>query len=207
MKKILLSVTVLLLSLYSISATPEVWLGLGGSGARNYATESFKNAIIDNGTTLYKKGVFEYLNTVGTTAEIMLKPSAESKLGLYASTSINYFVGIDSSGYRSYHFDNKKDIRIGLSSVFMKEDGFNGYFVDLAYNYSWYRIAATNTKNTKTEPSYIRFQESALYADAGFLLRHEDSYFKMGLSYRMPIWNEDNEGKELSVLIGLGKVL
>ena len=89
----------------------------------------------------------------------------------------------------------------------MKEDGFNGYFVDLAYNYSWYRIAATNTKNTKTEPAYIRFQESALYADAGFLLRHEDSYFKMGLSYRMPIWNEDNDGKELSVLIGLGKVL
>ncbi len=207
MKRMILLLTIILLSLSSISAAPEVLLGIGGSGARNYATEDFKSAIVDNGTTLYKKGAFEYLNTVGPTAEIMLKPSAESKLGLYASTSINYFVGIDSSGYRSYHFDGRQDLKIGVSSVFMKEDALNGYFLNLAYEYSWYRLAATNTKNTKTEPSYIRFQESALYADAGFLLRHEDNYFKMGFSYRKPMWNEDNDGWEMSVLVSMGMVL
>ena len=88
----------------------------------------------------------------------------------------------------------------------MKEDGYNGYFVDLAYEYSWYRFASTNTKNTKTKPSYIRFQEKALYADAGFLLRHEESYFKMGFSYRKPMWNEDNNGWEMSVIVVTGQI-
>lgn len=207
MKKILLSITVLLLSLYSISATPEVWLGLGGSGARNYATEDFKSAILDSGTTLYKKGAFEYLNTVGPSVEIALFPSEGTPVGVFASGAINYFVGIDSSGYRSYHFDGRQDLKIGVSGIFMKEDALNGYFLNLAYEYSWYRLAATNTKNTKTEPSYIRFQESALYADAGFLLRHEDNYFKMGFSYRKPMWNEDNDGWEMSVLLSMGMVL
>lgn len=207
MKKIVSILVFIIVISSSIYAGPEVWIGLGGNGARNYATSGLKNAIVDSGTTLYKKGEFNYLNTVGPSAEIMFFPSSDFRLGLYASGSTNFIVGINSSGYRSYHLDNKQDIKVGLSYIFMKEDNHNGYYIDLAYNYSWYRLAKTNTKNTKLEPDYIRFQDSAFYADAGFLLRHEDNYFKMGLSYRMPIWNEDNDGKELSVLIGLGKVL
>lgn len=207
MKRLILALAIITLSIASIAASPEVWLGLGGSGARNTSSEAFKNIIVENGTSLYKKGVFDYLNTVGPTVEIALFPSIDSSFGIYAAGTINYIVGINSSGYRSYHFDNRQDLKVGITGIFMKEDGYNGYFVDLAYESSWYRLAATNTKNTKTEPSYIRFQEKALYADAGFLLGHEDSYFKMGFSYRKPMWNEDNNGWEMSVVVGMGKVL
>lgn len=207
MKKILLISCIILLSVSSLYADAEVWLGLGGNGARNTVTEAIKNTIIDSGTTYYNKGVLNYLNTVGSTAEIMLLPSSGFPIGVYASGTINYIVGINSSGYRSYHFDNRQDLKVGISGIFMKEDGVNGYFVNLAYEYSWYRLAATNTKNTKIEPAYIRFQEKSLYADAGFLLRHEDSYFKMGFSYRKPMLNDDNNGWEMSVVVGLGKTI
>lgn len=177
MKKMCLLIVVLLLSLSTLFAS-EVCIGLGGSAARDYLTESGSEQL--QVVEAYKNADFVY--GIGPKLDIHYYPFKSFGLGLHTSLDLQFVTAIGESGYRSHHGDSSVNLSGGLSYILY----FNptlGLYTDVDLSYTWYSIAKTNEANIKNYKDFVRFQEYGVKGSLGFLTQNKNRYFSFGFSY------------------------
>ena len=167
-----------LLVLSSVFASPKFTLGASFS----YDVTLLAPALLDkfeNIGDVYDNGNFSSLHAVGPKIEAVFFPSSAFPLGLGISSTTMFTVGYDGTDYLSYKQDFRQDFGIGL---YYQQPGSGswGVFADLAFTYSFYRVATDNSANSKEPVDYIYFTNYGLTADLGVYVESHSSYFKIG---------------------------
>ena len=198
-RRIVITILILVVASLSLSAKPEVWFGANFLADRNLIADSvkpnFKNL---NG------GSFEHLKALGPGFEVSFFPYDKVKLGLYASSHTLFPIGYlndagSVSGYRVRTFEYREDLTAGIAYHYLVSNW--GFFANCSYDYSWYKVAQSNDKNSKAEVEYKRFQEQGITADAGLLAVSGNGYFKFGFSYSYIV---SNGGQRIVLFCGGG---
>lgn len=181
MKRLAVSIIVILAVASSIWASPGFFLGASFNYDANMLAPAFKEEF--EGLGVYNGGDFTALQSIGPRIEFVVLPVAEVPVGLgLVSTTmfpVGYSEGWGATGYFSYKFDFRQDL--GVNLFYQQSFGSSwGLFMDLGFTYSWFRFAKENRANSREEVDYIRFTNYGLSADLGFYLEHNGTYFKVG---------------------------
>ena len=205
MKK-LIAVLLVLISITSLSAKPELWSGIGLTSGRNYL---FSDAITGiAGGKDYNNA--KYLNTLGPSFEIAFYPFSQVRLGVIGSASSSFIINMhreDGSTFsRRTNGDLVWNLNGGLSFIQLFGDTW-GFFFDGLFTWKGYRVATTNDKNSKDKVEFVTFDEKGFIADLGIAVKNRHSYFKFGFAYSMPVFSESWNGWSLDVFAGGGFVL
>lgn len=188
MKKLILF-TCIFLSLFSLSARPEVWFGANFLADRNIIGDSQKENFPN-----FSSG-FEHIKSIGPGFEVSFFPFSQFRLGAYASSHTVFPIGYMNSsdgvdGYRMHNIEYRQDLTAGIA--YNQLFGSWGFFSTVGYNWSWYQAAKTNEANNKTDPGFNRFTEEGITAELGLLSVYKSGYFKFGFSYTHVLSNGGN---------------
>lgn len=181
--------TLILLSLFSLSAKPELWIGANFLADRNMISDSVKENFPN-----FASG-FKHIKSIGPGVEVSFFPFEQFRIGAFAASHtvfpIGYLNSSDGvSGYKIRNMEYRQDLTAGLA--YNQLFGSWGFFSTVAYNWSWYKVAKTNVANNKTDPGFNRFSENGITAELGLLAVYDKSYFKFGFSYSHMLSNGGN---------------
>ena len=95
--------------------------------------------------------------------------------------------GVDT--YVNYTFFAKHNINLGLA--YYQMFGSSGFYVDFGGAIAIHSIPDINKKNSKEKVTYSSFTEYGVYGDLGFLLMHDNAYFKIGTRLQSFLSYED----------------
>lgn len=140
------------------------------------------------------------IRRLGIGMEFAYFPYSPVRLGLTASYQMLFPIGYqrattetDEVGgvdtYVNYAFFAKHNINLGLA--YYQMFGSSGFYVDLGGAIAIHTIPDINKKNSKEEVTYSSFTEYGVYGDLGFLLMHDNAYFKIGTRIQSFLSYED----------------
>ena len=205
MKKLIAALLVLL-SLCSLYAKPELWSGIGLTSGRNYLSSGAISDIAGG----YQYDNAKYLNTLGPSFEIAFYPFSEVRLGVIGSASSGFIINMHradgSTLSRRTNGDLVWNLNGGLSFIQLFGNSW-GLFADGLFTWKGYRVATSNDKNSKKDVEFATFEEIGFIADLGIAVKNRHSYFKFGFAYSMPAFSESRNGWSLDVFAGGGFVL
>ncbi len=205
-KKFLFLVLCFLFLSTFIFAKTETWIGITVDAVHDRPSAALKTQIVESGTDQFKKGSFTAFNMLGPSLEISFFPSTKLRLGLYGAMKFDFITGTDGARISNTFKDFKNGLRGGLA-LDLPFGSSMGIFTDIAFQYSWYRLALEYLKNSKEEYSTLVYTEPSIYADIGALARYKNWYFKWGFNFSKAIIQKDTTGFDISLFIAGGFIL
>ena len=199
MKKRAVPLVLFCLFISSLSAVPmEFYLGGSFYADRDYisrdTSDSFPTMnIVNNASGVNIKDPSLYyidnIRRLGIGMELAYFPYAPIKIGITANYQLLIPIGFQrcdketdtATGvetYKNHSFIAKHNFNIGLA--YYQLFGSSGFYVDAGGAIAVHTIPDINDKNSKKEITYSSFTEYGVYGDFGFLLMHNDAYFKIG---------------------------
>lgn len=176
-KKTIFFIIILIAITSTLSAKFETWIGSGLISHVDTVANENKKYYTTMNPDPYS---INTVNMVGPSVDIAIYPFSPIRLGLKAATQFVFPVGYNKAqGFRSYHADYKNRNMLSLDYALVISEQV-GFFFGLGYEYDFYRIAKTNTKNTIVPPEYYRFNNHGLFGEIGLLTTIEHGYFKFG---------------------------
>ena len=140
------------------------------------------------------------IRRLGIGVDLAYFPYSPIRVGLAASYQLLMPIGYQRAGiesgtaedvknYISYSFSAKHNINLGLA--YYQMFGSSGFYVDLGGAIAIHTVPDINKKNSKEEVTYSSFTEYGVYGDLGFLLMHDNAYFKIGTRLQSFLSYED----------------
>lgn len=199
-KRIAVLIIVLLLSIASLSSSPEFWLGASLRYDMNSISNDWKQYF-----PAYNDGRISFINSGGLNADFLCFWSPQLRLGLFTSLDMLFPVGYvadggGTEGYISYKFDYRMDLTAGLAYYHMISPRL-GLFAEAGMGYSFYRIAVTNDVNERDPGESNQFGEWIALADLGIVSVYHNSFFRFYASFSYSILTS---GYPFRVGIGAG---
>ena len=200
MKKKLIAVLLTLMSMLPICAIPmEIYLGGSFFADRDYISKDTSHyfKIMNEDPDFY----IDNIRRLGGGIELTYFPYSPIKLGLTLNYQMLIPIGFQRASvaddtaqnvvaHINYAFQAKHNLSIGLSYYWMMGETFGMYF-DAGGTLSIHNVPLMNEKNDRTEISYISFKEYGVYGDTGLLLRHKNSFYKIGMHFLGTLSNKD----------------
>ena len=171
----------LVLSLSSLHASPEFWLGGELVYDLNIPSDEIKGNFITYGNDL------ESINSGGFGLNAVFFPSSAVRIGPFLTLNMIFPVGVTLDGnteaMQSYESDFRFDTSMGLAYYQLIGPRF-GFFLEGGVEYGHYRISTTNRPNDPSPVEYRRFGEWSAIADVGVIAVRKNSFFRLyaGLS-------------------------
>ena len=189
MRRLKATIVIFFVSLSLYSAPSELYLGGNFFGGMDFLTQSTGKrfpTMIKGSSTSYVSSMTRF----GLGVEMTYFPYSPLKLGISAGYHVLMPVGYcltdslsgvagDDVAYINYSFLGRHDISLALSYFWMIGQEFGMYF-DAGGTVSIHTIPDRNDKNSRLDVNYSSFNELGTYADAGLLLFHGNSYYKIG---------------------------
>ena len=188
-KHIMVFIFLLVMISVPVFAGFDIWLGTGFV-THNYYPDVEEKQYLEAIRT--DTDFIEKLMYLGPSLDIHIFPYDVVPVALKIESDILFPIGYNEGyGYRSFNFDFKNRLMVGISYNQSYSAHF-GMCLEFGYEYDYNRIATTNIKNMYYEPEYYRFSNHALYGNIALLTTTRQGYFKFGIDYSHSIINSSN---------------
>lgn len=213
MKRKALVIIMLLSALFTLSASPSLFLGCGAELGRVYPSDEMLSAVRSN-RRYYSEGSrnFRYLSSLVPKAEITVVPYSDFPLGLTASLGCGFVTGMYSGSLTyNYSVKNSSDrYRFGSDDILLLSGGITYIRVkessvsfSLGVKYNWNRYMLSKNVIPSGVNGWERdntvIDEHSLSLSIGFLVSSDISFFRFDASLRKDI----DFGKGISSLFSV----
>lgn len=208
-RKAILILILSVLSIFSITAKPEFWIGADFS-YDIYKVSDFARPYYAGTGTYGNVNTLDNIKSIGPSIDIIFFPSEKVRLGIIYSTSTFFSIGYKNNGsavgYKSYNFDYRQDFNLGLAYNQMFSDML-GMYANVKINTGLSQIATTNKNNSREDVEFNRYAEFGYGLDLGLLAKNGSSFFKLGASLVHSFDAPLLEGYSIQMSIGGGFIL
>lgn len=208
-RKIIVVLVLSVITVFSVTAKPEIWLGADFS-YDIYNPSEFAKPFYKGTNTYGNVETLENIKNIGPSIDIIFFPFDKVRLGFIYSTSTLFTIGYKNNGsavgYKSNNFDFRQDFNLGLAYNQMFSEML-GMYANVKVNTGLSKIATTNKDNSKEDVEFNRFADFAFGVDLGLLAKNGDSFFKLGASVIHSFDTPILEGYSIQMSIGGGFIL
>lgn len=206
-KIIILALLIATLAISSVTAKPEVWLGVDFTSDTYTVADNKRDHYSGNGIYGNNTAALKDIRSIGPSFDLIFFPSDKVRVGFIASTSTLFAIGYKTdngiSGYKSYNFDYKQDFSLGIAYNQMFGDVL-GMYANVKVGTVLDQVATTNLKNSRDDVTFNRDADFVYGIDLGLITRNKGSFFKVGASYVQSFSTPFMKGYSIQMSLGGG---
>lgn len=199
----------LVLTVFSVSAKPEIWIGIDFESDTYTMAENMRDHYKGNGIYGGNPANLKDIRSIGPSFDVIFFPSDKVRIGLITSTSTLFAIGYKTesgiSGYKSYNFDYRQDFSIGIAYNQMFSEML-GMYMNVKVGTELNQVATTNRKNSREEVEFNRVADFIYGMDLGLLTKNDNTFFKVGASLLHSFNTPILEGYSIQLSVGGGFV-
>lgn len=194
-----------LVSLSSLAASPELWVGAAFTADRNMVSEEIDSSFPAMGKSI------SVIRSLGLDLDLTFFPFEEVRIGLTAGYNVLLPIGITETGgsnigYITYDIDTRQDASAGLAYYQFFTPVLGAYLI-CSFQYSWYRTATAHIPNDSAPMEFMIEEEYGIAADLGILTRSNNMFFRLGLSGFYDLKHKTDPGLRFALVAGGGMII
>ena len=195
----------LLSSLFTLHASPELWIGGSFIADRNEVSDEIAGSFPAMGESVSQ------IKSLGLDLDLVFFPSDKVRIGLIGGYNMMLPIGRTltggvNEGYITYDFDFRQDLSIGLAYYQFFTPRI-GAFLTAAFGYSAYRTASEHIPNDSAPMDFIEEKEYGVLAELGVISRSGSMYFRLGFSGYYDLYHRESAGYRLALVVGGGVII